>query len=281
MRDSSTSEKFWYVVKNVLRSPLSLSMWVAAGVVSYFLGWGLIPFGIAGVGQIALVFSRLRNDVYLRRLFLQRLEQEEAEMDRQIQGVMETLDFETRQRIRYIMQLQKEIVREARAEDVQSYVRTNLDRISMQLAPLVLRAVQMAAKKQLLLRYLFNVDERALRNYCNTLKQRIQATRDEVTRAQYEQALKMRQMELEAYSAIAQAVSRIDSQIENIEATFASWKAKMIRIKTADIASASTVSQGLFQELELLSSDIDLLDNSVTEALAVENETMLRQQTSG
>lgn len=281
MRDSSTSEKFWYVVKNVLRSPLSLSMWVAAGVVSYFLGWNLIPFGIAGVGQIALLFSRLHDDNYLRRLFLQRLEQEEAETDRQIEGVMETLDFESRQRIRYIMQLQKEIVREARAEDVQSYVRTDLDRISSQLAPLVLRAVQMAAKKQQLLRYLFNVDERALRNYCNTLKQRIQATHDEVTRAQYEQALKMRQMELEAYSAIAQAVSRIDSQIENIEATFASWKAKMIRIKTADIASASTVSQGLFQELELLSSDIDLLDNSVAEALAVENETMLRQQTSG
>lgn len=281
MRDSSTSEKFWYVVKNVLRSPLSLSMWVTAGVVSYFLGWNLIPFGIAGVGQIALLFIRLRDDNYLRRLFLQLLEQEEAETDRQIEGVMETLDFESRQRIRYIMQLQKEIVREARAEDVQSYVRTDLDRISSQLAPLVLRAVQMAAKKQQLLRYLFNVDERALRNYCNTLKQRIQATHDEVTRAQYEQALKMRQMELEAYSAIAQAVSRIDSQIENIEATFASWKAKMIRIKTADIASASTVSQGLFQELELLSSDIDLLDNSVAEALAVENETILRQQTSG
>ncbi len=281
MRDSSTSEKFWFVVKNVLRSPLSVSMWAAAAVVSYFLGWNLIPFGLAGIGQLGLLFLRLRDENYLRRLFLQRLEQEEAETDQQIESVMETLDFESRQRIRYIMQLQKEIVREARADDVQSYVRTDLDRISSQLAPLVLRAVQMAAKKQQLLRYLFNVDERALRNYCNNLKQRIQATQDEVTRAQYEQALKMRQMELEAYSAIAQATSRIDSQIENIEATFASWKAKMIRIKSADISSASTVSQGLFQELELLTSDIDMLDSSVTEALAAENETMMRQQTSG
>jgi hypothetical protein len=281
VRDSSTSEKLWYVVKNVLRSPLSLSLWAAAGVVSFILGWSLIPFGLAGIGQIALLLSRLRDDNYLRKLFIQRLEQQEAETDRLIENVMGTLDFESRQRIRYIMQLQKEIVREARAEDVQSYIRTDLDRISSQLAPLVLRAVQMASKKQHLLRYLFNVDERALRNYCNTLKQRIQATQDEVTRSQYEQALKMRQMELEAYSAIAQAVSRIDSQIENIEATFASWKAKMIRIKTADIASAATVSQGLFQELELLTSDIDLLDNSVTEALAVENETLMRQQTSG
>jgi hypothetical protein len=256
-------------------------MWAAAAVVSYFLGWNLIPFGLAGIGQLGLLFLRLRDENYLRRLFLQRLEQEEAETDQQIESVMETLDFESRQRIRYIMQLQKEIVREARADDVQSYVRTDLDRISSQLAPLVLRAVQMAAKKQQLLRYLFNVDERALRNYCNNLKQRIQATQDEVTRAQYEQALKMRQMELEAYSAIAQATSRIDSQIENIEATFASWKAKMIRIKSADISSASTVSQGLFQELELLTSDIDMLDSSVTEALAAENETMMRQQTSG
>src|SRR5262249_18783670 len=105
----------------------------------------------------------------------------------------------------------------------------------------------------------------------------IEATTDPVTKSQYEQALKAREAELQTYQAISQATGRIDSQLENVEATFASWKAKVIRIKTADVASAASVSQGLYQELGALSSEIDLLDNSVKEALSKEEPATLQQ----
>jgi hypothetical protein len=276
MRDLSTSEKFWYVVKDVLTSPLSMAIWAAGGVASYWLS-SIIPLGLAAIAQVGLIYNNLNNEGRLRRLFEERQEREQALSDQQIETLLEQMDFETRQRIRYIAQLQKEIVREARGEDVEDYARKDLDRIVGNLNPLVQRAVRLAMRKQQLTKYLHNVDERALKNYANTLKQRIESTTDPVSKSQYEQALRAREAELQTYQAIAQAAGRIDSQLENVEATFASWKAKVIRIKTADVASAASVSQGLYQELELLTSDIDVLDKSVSQALASDEEIALQQ----
>jgi hypothetical protein len=217
-----------------------------------------------------LLYRRLHDEAYLRRLFTARQQREANLTEQQIEAQLEKMDFETRQRIRYILQLHKEITREARAEDVQSYARRDLERVALQLAPLVQRAVRMATRKQQLSKYLSNIDERALENYCNNLRQRIANTTDPVTKAQYEQALKAREAAQETYRAIGQASARIDSQLENVEATLESWKAKVIRIKTADVASAVSVSEGLYREIETLSNDIDLLDNSVSEALALD-----------
>jgi hypothetical protein len=188
------------------------------------------------------------------------------------------MDFETRQRVRYVVQLQKELAREARGDDVESYARQDLERMASQLQPLVQRAIRIAGRKQQLSKYLHNVDERALQSYCANLKQRIESTSDPVAKGQYEQALRAREAELQTYRSIAQASARIDSQLENVEATFASWKAKVIRIKTADVASAASVSEGLYQELGDLTRDIDLLDTSVSEALSSDEEIALRQQ---
>jgi hypothetical protein len=278
MRELSISEKFLYVVKRVLTSPFSLALWAVGGVVSYWMqSW--LPLGAAALGQAVLTFRYLRDEEFLRNVFLQRQQREENLSEQQIESLLETMDFETRQRIRYILQLQKELAREARSKDNESYTQKDLDRIASQLTPLVQRAVRIAQKRQQLSRYLTNVDERALKNYCTTLKQKIETTTDQVAKAQYERALQAREAELQTYQAIAQALARIDSQLENVEATFASWKAKVIRIKTADVASAATVREGLYQELDHLSSEIDLLDTSVSEALAGEEEISLRQQT--
>jgi hypothetical protein len=271
MREFSTGEKFWYVVKDTLLSPFSWAIWAVGGVVSYGIT-SLIPLIFAGLAQCGLIYNNLQNEEYLRKLFVERQEREETYTDQQVESLLEQMDFETRQRIRYILQLQKEISREARADDVESYTRKDLDRMASSLAPIVQRAIRLALRKQQLSKYLQNVDDRALKNYCSNLEQRIAKTDDPVAKAQYEQALRARQTELQTYQAIAQASGRIDSQLENVEATFASWKAKVIRIKTADLASAASASEGLYSELETLSSNIDILDKSVSQALAADEE---------
>ncbi len=237
-----------------------------------------LPLVAAALCQVGLLYARLHDEEYLRRLFRHREERSEALTDQQVEDLLEKMDFETRQRLRYILQLQKEVVREARGQDVPSYAREDLEKIAAHVGPLVRRAMGLGTRKQQLVRYLRNVDEKALTAYCNNLRKRIDSTSDTVTRGQYEQALKAREAELETYRAITQAGARIDSQLENVEATFASWKAKVIRIKTADVASAASVSEGLYQELSSLNNEIDLLDHSVTEALATEGESVNQQQ---
>lgn len=282
MDELTANQRLWYVAKRVLASPLSLLLWTVGGVLSFSLlgyhGMALAAFAALMGIQAARLYATLHNEEALRRIFQERQQREDVLTEQQIEAKLDEMDFETRQRVRYILQLQREVISETRGEDVQSYARNDLEKIAAQLAPLIDRAVRLAVRKQQLTKYLHNVDERALRGYSNNLRQRIESTTDSVTKAQYEQALQAREAELQTYQAISQASDRIDSQLENVEATFASWKAKVIRIKTADMASASSVSEGLYEELGTLTRQIDLLDSSVSEALAGD-EPAVQQQT--
>jgi hypothetical protein len=279
MSDLTSSGRFRYVAKAVLRSPLSVAIIAAGAVISLAtpnVWWA--PMALGAGTWFWLLFSKLHDEEYLRKLFAERQARENDLSEEQVEAALEGMDFETRQRIRYIVQLQKEIIREARADDVADYARRDLDSLAAQLAPVVKRSVRIATRKQQLVKYLHNVDERALTNYAANLRQRIEATQDPVARSQYEHALTAREAELQTYQAISQAAGRIDSQLESVEATFASWKAKVIRIKTVDVSGASMVTQGLDQELAGLNSDIDLLEGSVTEALSAEDQAVTTGQ---
>jgi hypothetical protein len=278
MTELKSSQRITYVLKSVLKSPLSLAVLAAGGVVSFLMGSPL-PLLAAGAVELFLIWRALQDEDYLRKVFAERQEQAEVLNEQQIETLLERMDFETRQRIRYILQLQRETAREARAPDAEPYARQDLERIASRLQPLVQQALQLGNRRQKLARYMQNMDERALTNYCNSVRQKIETTTDPVQKAQYEQALKAREAELQTYKSIAQATARIDSQLENVEATFANWKAKVIRIKTADVGAAHSVSESLFQEMESMGTDISSLDQSVSAALAAEEE--IRQVTSG
>ncbi|GEM_PF-1739587 len=277
MRELSTGQRFLYVARRVFTSPASIGVWIAAVAVSSVLHWSWIPIAAALGVQAFLLNRRLNDEDYLRRVLADREESEQELSESRIEDCLAAMDFETRQRIRYVIQLQREIAREARGEDVQPYARAELDRIAGRLPSLVQQAIRIASRKQQLAKYLHHVDERALQAYADNLRQRVEATQDPVARRQYEQALKARETELGTYQAIAQASGRIDSQLENVEATFASWKAKVIRLKTVDIGNVATFSEGLVSELDTLGSQIETLDTSVTEALAPEQTVSVGQ----
>src|SRR5262249_9794467 len=141
--------------KKVLTSPVSLALWAVGGVISWFLFRNngdtmraAVPLFLAACAQPALLFAKLRDEEYLKRIFQQRTEREETFTDAQVESLLEQMDFETRQRLRYILQLQKEVAREARGADVASYAKQDLERVASQLAPLVQRAVKIATRKQ-------------------------------------------------------------------------------------------------------------------------------------
>ena len=269
MPANNTSERFVVVFKDVLRKPLTLAIFVGGGVAA-LLTQSIWPMGISLVAEAGYLFSSLNNEAYLKRLFRAKQEKETRLDEHEIEAMLEKMDFETRQRLRYILQLYKEMNREARSDEVEEFTQQELDRITGKLGPLIQQALRLGERKQKLAKYLQNVDQRSLSSYVSGVKAKIAKTTDQVQKDQYKKALEARESELATYQGIEQASGRIDSQLENVEATFASWKAKVIRIKTADMTSAASVSAGLYQELETLSSEIDLLDNSVSEALSSE-----------
>src|SRR5688500_9090926 len=115
MGDLSTSERFLYVLKQVIRSPASLAVWLAAGaatVLGYNI-WSAFPLVAAIVVQAMLVFRTLHNEEQLQRICSARRDREENLTEQQVETILERMDFETRQRMRYILQLQKEMAQEA------------------------------------------------------------------------------------------------------------------------------------------------------------------------
>ncbi len=249
----------------------------------------LVNSGLGGGFWVALasVLGFVVNTVILYRLYDDAFPQEQSQnddisrkvlTDTQLETSLENMDFETRQRIRYIIQLEREVISECTAKDVAEYASSDLRSLAGQLSPLLTRAILLAQKRKQLQRYLDNVDDHALQNLSRSLEERIAKAADPVAHSQLEQALKARQQEMETYQSIAQAAGRIDGQLENIEATMASWKAKIIRIKTAELASSTSVGQDLHQELSSLSSEVDMLDRSVREAL--EEETLITRPTT-
>ena len=142
MRELSTTQRLLLVAKSVLTSPVSLALWALGGAHCLFgQWWGLLPAAIVSGGLIARALS---DDDHLRRIFSQRYEREDRESEKRLEEYLERMDFETRQRIRYILQIRKEMAREARSPDVESYARKDLDRIASQLNPLVEQAVKLA-----------------------------------------------------------------------------------------------------------------------------------------
>ena len=77
MRDLTSAERLWYVTRSVLTSPFSLALWAAGGVASVYLmrltqGAGLLPMLpliAVACGQVALLYTRLHDEDYLRGLF--------------------------------------------------------------------------------------------------------------------------------------------------------------------------------------------------------------------
>lgn len=275
MSSLSTAQKLAKVVGAVLKSPLSILVWLIGIGVSIGLKSPL-PLAAAAVMQPVLVWRTLQSEEALRKIFTVEDPKQEDISDQELETLLDRMDFETRQRIRYIVQLHREVLRETRSADGSDIAKEDLQRIAKQLGPLVRRAVALAQRKQELAKYLLGMDVKSLEAYVTNLQKKIAETTDPVTRQQYEQAMKARQAELGTYDSIRQAGLRIDSQLENVEATFASWKARVVRLKTAGISGDAALREGLMHELEGLNADIEVLDSSVMEALNAEHSAALR-----
>ncbi len=272
MRDSSPSRKLRFVCSRILRAPESWGVWIAAATASATLvSWWPLAAGM--LAQAGVFAWRFRDDRFLHRAIAEWTEQEEARTEEQIRELYAGMDYDSRQRVQYALKMRQEIAREARADDVPSYARQDLERLADELLPLVSRVAQVARRNKQLSGYLGQVDERELVRYCEGLRKRIAATADPVARTQYEEALRSREAELTTYRAIAQASARIASQLENVEAALAAWRAKVLRVKALDDTSPSSIGTDLQSEVARLSGDIDLVDRSVSEALSLSSKT--------
>lgn len=205
--------------------------------------------------------SRQRSREQLKRDLNRRIDWLEEELQH--------LDVESRLRMRTILQLYKDLYGDVDDPDLQDYTISTFRTSVAQIGSLTERALRLARKKRDLQRYLDRNDETQLLNYLQDLQARTESTTDPVIQSQYEQAMSLKKRELEDYRAIATTVRRIDGQLENVECAFAGLRARVVRLKAADVTQWDVASEQLKGELESLSSVVEMLEQSVNEALSI------------
>jgi len=242
---------------------------VAALAVTAGGGDGRIVVVLGGAAEIGLLLYNLNNPRFIRHAVIEQRRRELSQHVEELSAQIDELDAESRIRMRGILQLYKELQADADDPDVQDYAEGTLRAGAAKAWALTDRALRLAKKKKELQRYLDRVEEERLEEYVQALQQRAAAAADQTERIQYEQALRLKTRELEDYRSIAASARRIDGQLENIECAFSSLKARIVRLKAADVTQWGAAGEQLRSELDSLSSAVETLEQSVNEALSI------------
>jgi hypothetical protein len=255
------------VVKRALATPVSVALLTGSAVCAFLpAAW---PVTAVGLLTEAVVLQLLVRDADFVRTV--REDEQRAEWRRRAERVAQVrrmVDWETAEMLGRIQLLQERLLQEngGDAANLDGRFGASLG----QVADLMDRCLQLAEKRHQLRRYLETSRPPELQRQATQLEAKLESSSDPVARQLYAQALEQKRGELENYCAIQQAMERIDGQMENIECSFGNLLGRLIRIKSVDATHAALAQNQMARELTELSANLEALESSVNEVLALE-----------
>lgn len=263
---------FKIVIKRVLRTPLAISL-LGLGilfvlVVPNSIGFGMLSASMAAVAAYALL--KLQDESFIRDALEEAREQRRrgSSLDRTFR--IEELDVESRVRMKTIIRLQAEIADDV-AESPVDEVACGLSDTVTRTEELVDRALAMAQQRRELLRYLNRTDRDAIVSRVQGFEASLQTEQDAVRQAELSASLASKRKELEDYEAIQRASARVLDQLDAIECAFSELRARIVRIKSTNIAEWVAANTELQTELGGLNSAVETLEQSINEVLTLGN----------
>jgi len=266
----SRRRNFALVVKRALAAPFSITT-LTAGFLWLLLFYrsdlGVVGPVLAFLGTGAYILAKLQDESFIRDAIRREMHRGRRSALRKREFQIEELGVESRIKMKNIVKLQREI-----AYDV---VNSPVDEVAAGLSDtvdltdhLIDRALEMANKRRDLVRYLNKTDDNAIRSRIQGLETRLAEETDDPLKSELQVALNAKRQELEDYTAIEESAARIITQLDGIECSFASLKARLVRIKSTDIAEWTAANQELKTELGGLNTAVDALEESINEALS-------------
>jgi len=180
---------------------------------------------------------------------------------------IEELDVESRVKMKSIVKLQAEIADDVTNSPVDEVAAGLTDTVD-QTDNIVERALEMARKRRELMRYLSKIDPSTIEARIQSIQTKIESETNPTRQSDLETSLAAKQHELEDYHAVQQASTRVLDELDGIECSFASLRAKLVRIRSTDIADWAAANDDLMTELGGLNTAVDTLEKSIEEALS-------------
>lgn len=192
-----------------------------------------------------------------------------ARVRRRLTQLRDRLESGTRVRLDDVLIAFEDVCRDAFAGDLPEYAREAMGLTIDHLCGIAERTIDLADRRAELNSYLFGMNLNELRGQQASLRVRGEAADDPIVRDQLADALRFKTEEIAAYEAITLARTRIDGQLESVACAFAALRARLRRLKSDEKTEWTIAGRTLESEIGSLTGQMDALDRSVREVLAL------------
>lgn len=170
-------------------------------------------------------------------------------------------DSSLRESVRAILSSRSELasVLEETGEDVKAHLALALTSVQ----ELEDHAARLLGQCDELTRYLARTNPEPIRKEVARLAERARAARDEVARAEYENARKTREEQLTALEDIAGARDRGAANIARIVATLEGLPAKIVRMRALDAQAMNQLSGSMSDDLERMNQELSSFEDTL------------------
>ncbi len=235
------------------RQPLALMVLLAAIPSGLLLYWWLLPLGLLAYGAMVLIGGR--SPVVI------------TASQRPTRPRLNSTTF--RAQLNAIERSQREI--ERAVAQASPPLAGLLARITAQTRDLVEQAYALADRGQVIEAYLAQIKPEAIQDRITRINWQISSASDAFTRQQLEETRAALLEKQRNASDLTTYIGRIKAQLEHIHASLDNVLAETVRLRTADMVSASPVTNEVAQRLTDLKSDMDIFQRVLDTAMASAN----------
>jgi chromosome segregation ATPase len=232
------------------RRPLAILVLLFALLGGALIYWWLLPLGLIAYGAMVLLGGR---DPLLA-----------AASQRAPRPRLSSPTF--RAQLDAVERTQQEIQRSV--SQAEGPVARLLQRIGDQTRDLVEQAYELCEKGQVIESYLSRVNLQEIQSRIGATDRQIAATADAYTLQQLQETRAALAEKQRNAADLTTYIGRIQAQLQNIHASLDNVLAETVRLRTADIVAADSVTNQVAQRLSDLKSDMDTFQRVLDSALA-------------
>jgi len=267
----SDAPKALLVLKRALMMPLPISLLVGGALWLALLHgnvWGVLGL-IAGIAGAAIYTTlKVQDEEFIRESIRLAHERERRTDGMRMEFRIEELDIESRVKMKTIVRLQNEIAEDVDNSPIDAVATGMADTVG-QTEELVERSLAMSRKRRELLRYLSKTEKSGIEARIHSLQGKADAETDPARKAELSTSLQAKEQELKDYLAIEESADRVLTQLDSIECSFESLRARLVRIKSGKVDEWTAARQELQTELVGLNTAVDSIEQSISEALSI------------
>ena len=259
------------VLKRALMMPLPISL-LAVGALWLALlhgnVWGFLGLIASIAGATVCTVLKLQDEKFIHESVRLAHERERHIDTNQMVFRMEELDIESRVKMKAIVRLQNEIAEDVENSPIDAVATGMADTIT-QTEELVERSLAMSQKRRELLRFLSKTEKSGIDARIHSLRGKLDTETDPARKTEIGVSIQAKEQELKDYLAIEESADRVLTQLDSIECSFESLRARLVRIKSGKVAEWTAARQELQTELTGLNTAVDSIEQSISEALSI------------